>query len=68
MNSKEILINDFKNLGLQANDVVFIRGNIGKVGRIKPRELLDALFEVIGDGGTIVTLGFTKKFSFVQSR
>ncbi|MFW2441375.1 AAC(3) family N-acetyltransferase [Aliarcobacter butzleri] len=63
MNSKEILINDFKNLGLQANDVVFIRGNIGKVGRIKPRELfLDALFEVIGDGGTIVTLGFTKSF------
>ncbi|MCT7586731.1 AAC(3) family N-acetyltransferase [Aliarcobacter butzleri] len=67
MNSKETLINDFKNLGLQEGDVVFIRGNLGKVGRLKPRELfLDALFEVIGDSGTIVTLGFTKSFPFYK--
>ena len=67
MNSKETLINDFKNLGLQEGDVVFIRGNLGKVGRVKPRELfLDALFEAIGYSGTIVTLGFTKSFPFYK--
>lgn len=67
MNNKETLIKDFKDLGLQDGDVVFIRGNLGKMGRLKPRELfLDALFEVIGSNGTVVTLGFTKSFPFYK--
>lgn len=67
MNNKEKLIGDFEKLGLIEGDVVFIRGNLGKVGRMKPREVfLDALFEVIGISGTVVTLGFTKSFPFYK--
>lgn len=64
---KKILIEDFKKLGLVAGDTVLIRGNLGKIGKLKPRKLfLDALFEVIGKNGTVVTLGFTKAFLFYK--
>jgi len=64
---KKLLIADFKRLGLVDGDTVLIRGNLGKIGRMKPREvLLDALFEVIGQNGTVVTLGFTKSFPFYK--
>ncbi len=64
---KKQLINDFLELGLKKDDTVFIRGNLGKVGQLKPRNIfLDALFDVIGEGGTVVTLGFTKSFPFYK--
>ncbi|HFC76958.1 MAG TPA: hypothetical protein ENJ27_01895 [Candidatus Moranbacteria bacterium] len=67
MLTKNMLIEDFINLGLSEADTVLIRGNLGKIGRLKKRDLfLEALFDVIGEEGTIVTLGFTKSFPFYR--
>lgn len=67
MNTREEFVENFKELGLKEGDIVFIRGNLGKVGRLRPRELiLDVLFEIIGDSGTVVTLGFTNSFPFYK--
>lgn len=67
MITKNNLIENFKNLGIEEGDTVFIRGNLGKVGRLKKRDIfLESLLEVIGENGTIVTLGFTKSFLFYK--
>ena len=64
---EDTLIADFLKLGIKNGDTVFIRGNLGKIGKLKKREyFLDALFSVIGETGTIVTLGFTKSFPFYR--
>ncbi|MCP4761345.1 MAG: hypothetical protein GY870_06160 [archaeon] len=67
MYSKNEIIQDFLNLGISKGDVVFIRGNLGKIGRIRDknrRVLLESILEVIGKEGTLVTLGFSKAFPF----
>lgn len=67
MLNKDILVESFKSLDIAQGDTVFIRGNLGKVGRLKPRSIfLDALLEVVGEEGTIATLGFTKAFPFYK--
>lgn len=62
----ETLKNDFINLGITQGDTVLIRGNLGKVGRIKKEIFLKSLLDVVGQNGTIVTLGFTKAFPFYK--
>ena len=65
MLSQEDFIKDFKSLGLVKGDTVFLRGNIAKLGRMKPRNLfLDSLLAYLGEEGTVVTLGFSKTFPF----
>ena len=66
MNTLETLKNDFINLGITQGDTVLIRGNLGKVGRIKKEIFLKSLLDVVGPNGTIVTLGFTKAFPFYK--
>lgn len=67
MITKNSLIENFKNLNIQKGDTVFIRGNLGKIGRLKERNIfLESLLELIGDNGTIITLGFTKSFPFYK--
>ncbi|NRF64531.1 AAC(3) family N-acetyltransferase [Vibrio coralliilyticus] len=63
----EELENGFRSLGIVSGDVVLIRASLGKVGRIeKPSKenFLRALINVVGDEGTVVTLGFSKSYFF----
>lgn len=69
MNTLESLKKDFINLGISSGDTVFVRGDLGKIGRIenKKRELfIQSLQSVIGGEGTIISLGFTKAFPFYR--
>ena len=67
MLDKHSLQKDFEALGIEKGDTVFLRGNIAKIGRLKPSSLfLEVLLEVIGEEGTLVTLGFSKTFPFYR--
>ncbi|MEG1950816.1 MAG: AAC(3) family N-acetyltransferase [Odoribacter sp.] len=65
MITKEGLIADFRNLGVEEGDVLYIRGDMGELG--DPREFagkiqdlfMDALLEAVGKEGTIITSAFT---------
>lgn len=59
--NKQDLIKDFLGLGVSSGDVVLIRASIGAVGRITggAQTFIDALLEVVGEDGTIVSLAFT---------
>jgi len=65
--SKQNLIKNFLEIGLNKGDVVLIRASLGAVGRITggAQTFIDALLEVLGDEGTIVSLAFTSG-SFLQ--
>ncbi|HGH6027427.1 TPA: AAC(3) family N-acetyltransferase [Vibrio mimicus] len=55
----------FRSLGIVSGDIVLIRASLGKVGLIeKPSKenFLRALINVVGDEGTVVTLGFSKSY------
>lgn len=57
---------DLINLGINSGDILFIRGNLGKVGRIKKDIFINTLLDVVGKEGTLVTLSFTKSFPFYR--
>jgi aminoglycoside N3'-acetyltransferase len=58
---KQDLVDDFINLGICKGDVVLIRASLGSIGRITggAQAVVDALLEVVGEEGTIVSLAFT---------
>lgn len=63
--TKEQLINNLKALGLTKGDVVFVRADLGSVGRTEERLkdiIIDVFFDVLGEEGTLVSLSFTKQF------
>lgn len=66
--SKAELIRDFQNLGIQSGDVVLIRASLGAVGKISggAEAFVDALSDVVGTDGTIVSLAFTDS-SFIKN-
>jgi aminoglycoside N3'-acetyltransferase len=69
LNTIESLSNDFKELGIKKGDTVFLRGDLGKVGRFenKKRSLfIESLLSIIGEEGTLVALGFTKSYPFYR--
>jgi aminoglycoside N3'-acetyltransferase len=55
------LIKNFCDLGVENGDVVLIRASLGAVGRITggAQTFIDALLEVVGKEGTVVSLAFT---------
>ena len=65
--SKTDLINDFIKLGIQSGDVVLIRASLGAVGKIVggAEAFIEALSDVVGDEGTVVSLAFTDS-SFIK--
>ena len=54
--SKQQLINDFKKIGLQQGDSVLVHSSLSKIGFVKDgaKTVVDALFEVIGEKGTLL--------------
>lgn len=65
MPTKDSLLADLIRLGVREGDTLFVRAALGKVGRFKASErtaIIDAILDVLGPEGTIVTLGFTKTF------
>lgn len=61
---KAKLIEDFVRLGVKNGDVVLIRAGLGEVGRMenKANTFIDALLDVIGPEGTVVSLAFTNSY------
>ena len=59
--SKTDLIEDFQKIGIRPGDVVLIRASLGAVGKISggAEAFIDALSDVVGAEGTIVSLAFT---------
>jgi len=57
---------DLIKLGINNGDILFIRGNLGKVGRIRKNIFINTLLDLVGEEGTIVTLSFTKSFPFYR--
>lgn len=65
--NKQDLIKNFCDLGVKNGDVVLIRASLGAVGRITggAQTFIDALLEVVGEEGTVVSLAFTSS-SFLR--
>ncbi|WP_323594870.1 AAC(3) family N-acetyltransferase [Aliarcobacter butzleri] len=57
---------DLIDLGIKNGDVVFIRANLAKIGRIKRNIFINTLLNIVGEEGTIVTLAFSKSFPFYR--
>ena len=59
--TKSELAHNFSKIGVQNGDVVLIRASLGAVGRMekKANTFIDALSEIVGSEGTIVSLAFT---------
>ena len=66
--TKESIIQDFRNLGVQKGDCIFVTANLlktGYVNRTKSRTMVDwqEIFEqVIGNEGTMIVASYTKAF------
>src|SRR5580693_4517545 len=54
--TKEQLITDFKKIGLQQGDSVLVHSSLSKIGFVEggAKTLVDALFETVGDEGTLL--------------
>jgi aminoglycoside N3'-acetyltransferase len=50
---------DFMKLGLCRGDAVLIRAGLGAVGRVDRKSFIQALLNVVGEDGTIISLAFT---------
>ncbi|WP_339512606.1 AAC(3) family N-acetyltransferase [Pseudomonas sp. RL_15y_Pfl2_60] len=67
---KARLIQDFLSIGLKEGDTILIRAGLGSVGRIEggANTFIDALLEVLGPEGTVVSLAFTNSYLFKRPR
>lgn len=66
MSNIEMIATAAKNLGIDSGDSVLIRGNLGKLGKVKRDEILKGFLSAVGETGTIVTLGFSQAFPFYR--
>lgn len=68
--NKARLIQDFLGIGLKEGDTVLIRAGLGSVGRIEggANTFIDALLEVLGPEGTVISLAFTNSYLFKRPR
>lgn len=68
MLTKNVIVKQLHSLGINKKDVVLIRADLGKVGLIKggASGFIDALLDTVGEDGTIISLAFTKGYSFIK--
>lgn len=54
--TKQILVEDFKKIGLKKNDSVLVHSSLSKIGFVDggPKTIIDALLEVVGVEGTLL--------------
>jgi aminoglycoside 3-N-acetyltransferase len=64
--NKDKIILDLYKIGVNSGDTLFLRGDLGSVGKIKGNTFIQALLDAVGPKGTIVTLGFTKSYPFYK--
>lgn len=62
--SQASLESDFVRLGLGVGDAVMIRAGLAAVGRIDRQSFIQALLNVVGEEGTIISLAFTTSTFF----
>lgn len=66
--SKDTILKDIKNIGVQVGDIIFVNANIVSVGFIYKngnetlKKWIEILLEAVGDEGTIVMAAYTKFF------
>lgn len=58
--TRESIRSDLTNLGVAEGDVILVRAGLKAVGRITRGDFLDALLDVVGTSGTVVSLAFTR--------
>jgi len=58
--SKQKLIDDFKKIGIKKGDSVLVHSSLSKIGFVEdgPKTVVDALFEVVGESGTLLFPAF----------
>ena len=68
--SKEELITDLHNIGVEEGDLLHLKISMRAVGKVDggANTLLEALIEVVGETGTIVCDAFVKAFSLPLSK
>lgn len=61
--TKERLVADLRRIGLQQGDSVLVHSSLSKIGFVEggPKTLVDALFEVTGESGTLLFPTFPAK-------
>ncbi len=68
--TKDHLVADLKSLGVRAGDLLNVKVSLKSVGYVEggPNTLIDALLEVVGPEGTIVTDSFVRVYPLPLSR
>lgn len=63
--TKEALVRDLKNLGIGSGDLLNVKASIRSIGEVEggADTLIDALLEVVGTNGTVVTDSFVPVYS-----
>ena len=66
---KEQIIDDLKKLGLKKGDLVNVKVSLSSIGKVEggASSVVDAILEVIGDEGTLVSEAFIAEFLFPMS-
>ncbi len=70
--TRQDIVTDLKALGLKLNDIVLVHGSLSRIGMVDggADTVIDALLEVIGDGGTLLMPSFQhgSEFFLAQSK
>ena len=64
--SKEQIVVDLQKLGLKHGDLVNVKASLSSIGKVEggAKTVIDAILEVIGDEGTLVSEAFIAEFLF----
>ncbi|MEA3450473.1 MAG: AAC(3) family N-acetyltransferase [Bacteroidota bacterium] len=68
--TKEDLIKDLKNIGIQKGDLLHLKVSLKAIGKIEggPKTLIEALLDVVGKEGTIISDAFVPVFPLPLSK
>lgn len=63
MITRESLVEDLKSIGIKAGDMLLVKASYRSVGKVEggPKTLVDAILDVVGSEGTVVTVAFAPR-------